>query len=340
MRVCALFLLAAIVACGGAATLSSPAPSATADTVTITPAGTVTATAITGTIVPGTIPPNPTASPSPTPSPAPGGLTQAKLKYRIADRFGSLAFCDPDYYPVARADEQVLAHQRLPDVQKDAPTFGAILVHLGIATNPPYTDDQELAIYREWKMLNALRLDQVSAGFHFNGVFVGFGSPFSTDMNRVDGTISQQGDITVTSSTPSGRPPCPICLARGTRIATPSGEVSVEDLRVGDVVWTLDAAGARVALPLVEIGSTPVPASHRVVELRLSDGRAVDVSPGHPTADGRRVGDLRPGDGYDGAVVVSSELVSYAGGATFDVLPEGATGMYWANGVLLGSTIR
>jgi len=340
MRVCALVLLAAVVACGGATTLSSPAPSATADTVTITPAGTVTATAITGTIVPGTIPPNPTATPSPTPSPAPGGLTQAKLKYRIVDRFGPLAFCDPDYYPVARADEQALAHQRLPEIQKDAPTFGAILVHLGIATNPPYTDEQELAIYREWKMLNALRLEQVSAGFHFNGVFVGFGSPISTGEVRVDGTISQQGDITVASSTPSGRPPCPICLARGTRIATPSGDVAVEDLHVGDVVWTLDAAGARVALPLIEIGSTPVPSNHRVVQLRLSDGRAVDVSPGHPTADGRKVGDLRGGDGYDGAVVVSAELMPYAGGATFDVLPASATGTYWANGVLLGSTIH
>ena len=95
-----------------------------------------------------------------------------------------------------------------------------------------------------------------------------------------------------------------------------------------------------MALPLVNVGSTPVPATHRVVELRLSDGRAVDVSPGHPTADGRKVGDLAAGDAYDGAVVVRADLVPYAGGATFDVLPAGATGMYWANGVLLASTIH
>jgi hypothetical protein len=105
-------------------------------------------------------------------------------------------------------------------------------------------------------------------------------------------------------------------------------------------VWTLDGAGTRVSLPLLEVGSASVPATHRVVRLRLSDGRAVDVSGGHPTADGRRVGDLGSGDRYDGAVVVSAELIAYAGGATFDVLPEGATGTYWANGVLLGSTLR
>jgi len=334
MRVSGLVLVVALVACGGAATLSSPAPSATAETATITPAGSVTATAIIGTIVTGTLPPNPTPSPSATPSPAPGGLTQAQLKYQIVDQFGRLLFCDPDYYPVARADEQTLAHERLPEIQKDAPTFSAILAHLGIAPAASYTKDQELAIYRDWKMLNALRLEQVSGGFHFLAVF---GTP--QQASRVDGTIDQRGNVSVASRTPSGQPPCPICLARGTRIATPSGDIAVEDLRVGDVVWTLDAAGSRVALPLVDIGSTPVPATHRIVQLRLSDGRAVDVSPGHPTVDGRKVGDLAAGDRYDGAVVVSAELIPYAGGATFDVLPAGATGTYWANGVLLGSTI-
>lgn len=335
MRVCALVLLAAIVACGGAATLSSPAPSWTGVTATTTPAGTVTATAITGTIVPGTIPPNPTATPSPTPSPAPGGLTQAQLKYRLVDQFGRLLFCDPDYYPVARADEGALAHERLPEIQKDAPTFSAILAHLGIASASSYTSDQELAIYRDWKMLNAIRLEQVSGGFHFLGIF---GTP--QQASRVDGIIDQRGNVTVASRTPSGQPPCPICLARGTRIATPSGDIAVEDLKIGDVVWTRDASGARVALPLIQIGSTPVPATHRVVQLRLSDGRAVDASPGHPTADGRKVGELAPGDHYDGAIVVTADPSPYAGGVTFDVLPEGATGFYWANGVLLGSTLR
>lgn len=337
MRACALVLLAAVTACGGAATLSPAAPSATAGTATITPAGTITATAITGTIVPGTPPPNPTPSPSPTPSPAPGGLTQAQLKYRLVDQFGRLLFCDPDYYPVARADEQALAHERLAEVQKDGPTFGAILAQLGIASAASYTGDQELAVYRDWKMLSALRLEQVGGGFHFLAIF---GSPSTQQGTRVDGTIDQRGNVTVASRTASGPPPCPICLARGTQIATPSGDIAVENLKIGDIVWTLDATGARAAAPLVQIGSTPVTATHRVVQLRLSDGRSVDVSPGHPTADGRTVGDLAAGDFYDGAVVVSAELVPYAGGATFDLLPAGATGTYWANGVLLGSTLR
>lgn len=114
----------------------------------------------------------------------------------------------------------------------------------------------------------------------------------------------------------------------------------VENLRVGDLVWTLGPDGDRVAAPLALIGATPVPASHQVVHLVLDDGRALFVSPGHLTADGRQVGDLRAGDQLDGAVVVSAERVAYGGGATFDILPDSASGAYWANGVLLGSTLR
>ena len=125
-----------------------------------------------------------------------------------------------------------------------------------------------------------------------------------------------------------------------TLIATPSGDVAVELLRIGDIVWTSDGRGGRVAAPLVMIGTTPVPPTHEVVRLTLDDGRVVFVSPGHPTADGRRVGDLVAGDTLDGVRVAATERVGYEGGATFDVLPAGATGAYWANGVPLGSTLR
>jgi hypothetical protein len=114
----------------------------------------------------------------------------------------------------------------------------------------------------------------------------------------------------------------------------------VEDLRVGDVVWTIDMTGTRVAGLLVAVGSTPVPVSHVVVRLTLDDGRVVSVSPGHPTADGRRVGDLAAGETLDGARIASAQRVAYPGSATYDILPAGTTGAYWANGVLLGSTLR
>jgi hypothetical protein len=38
-------------------------------------------------------------------------------------------------------------------------------------------------------------------------------------------------------------------------------------------------------------------------------------------------------------VVVSIECVTYDAGATYDILPDGGVGEYWANGILLKSTL-
>jgi hypothetical protein len=42
----------------------------------------------------------------------------------------------------------------------------------------------------------------------------------------------------------------------------------------------------------------------------------------------------------DGAAIVSIELVAYSGHATYDLLPAGDTGVYWADGVPLGTTLQ
>jgi hypothetical protein len=104
-------------------------------------------------------------------------------------------------------------------------------------------------------------------------------------------------------------------------------------------VWTLNAAGQRQAGVVLEVGRTPAPAGHAVVHLVLADGRQVWVSPGHPTADGRRVGDLELGQPFDGSRVVAADRVPYSG-STYDLLPSGPTGAYWADGVLLVSTLK
>jgi hypothetical protein len=279
------------------------------------------------------------ASPTPTPpAPSPSQLTLAvpQLKYRVMDQLGRPWFCDPDFFPVGRGDEGQRAQEKLPEIQRDADTFAAIVAHLKLPSAPPYTADQQLAIYRDWKTLNALELKPVNDGWGF--AYLAMRNTGGGE--RVDGRVAADGRVTVINRQQAGPPQCPICLALGTRIATPSGDVAVQDLRVGDVVWTIDVAGARIAAPLIAVGSTPVPATHQVVRLALDDGRLVLVSPGHPTADGRRVGDLAVGDTLDGAPIASVERVAYTGGATYDILPAGPTGEYWANGVLLGSTLR
>ncbi|MDE3194617.1 MAG: hypothetical protein KGN00_13155, partial [Chloroflexota bacterium] len=118
-----------LAACGGAAS-GIPSPSGTVEPPRISPTS-VAASAtsvgsgtivVVGTVVPNATPPTPIPR-TPTPSPAPGGLTQAQLKYRTVDQIGRPLFCDPDFYPIARADEQSLADQRFPSIEADAPTF-------------------------------------------------------------------------------------------------------------------------------------------------------------------------------------------------------------------------
>jgi hypothetical protein len=46
------------------------------------------------------------------------------------------------------------------------------------------------------------------------------------------------------------------------------------------------------------------------------------------------------GDLLDGGRIIQLERLPYTGMATYDVLPSGGTGVYWANGILMGSTLQ
>jgi Hint domain-containing protein len=280
-----------------------------------------------------------------------GSISDASLKEALLARFGDLAFCDPDLHPIARADQATLARGHLAEMRADREVWTAIAGRLGFDAASSPSGERLVAAYRDWKMLRALELRPTSDGRAFDAVFIGHAASGATDpsasgggapasgVSRVVGTIHPDGSIAVTSQQPATMPPCPICLARGTLIATPAGDVAVETIRAGDVVWTRAPDGSRIAAVVVAVGSTPVPATHRVVRLRLADGRSVYASPSHPLADGRAVGSLVAGDVVDGSRVVSATLVSYEGGRTFDLLPAGGTGIYWAGGIPLRSTL-
>jgi hypothetical protein len=131
---------------------------------------------------------------------------------------------------------------------------------------------------------------------------------------------------------------CPICLPETTRIATPLGDRPVAELEVGDPIWTLDAAGRRVEGHVVHAGSTPIVGGHTLVQVTLADGRVVAASAGHPDLDGRALAELERGAALSGSTIVAIEPVPYTGARTYDVLPSGPTGAYWAEGVVLQSS--
>jgi len=287
------------------------------------------------------LPPDYTPPPTPLPAtltpipPLPGGLNPAELKYRLLAQFPDLFFCDPDYYPVARQDEMALAQQRFPELQANLEEFNAILAHNGLAGVSTFTDDQKLLIYRQHKKLAAIQLELAGDSYRFQMQVAkteGAGE-------LVSGLIDSQGKISVLKRTASIAA-CPICLATGTLIDAPSGPLPVQSLRLGMTVWTLDSAGRRIARPIIRLGATIAPTNHRVVHLVLDDGRELWVSPGHPMPDGFTIGHLQVGQAFAGGMILSMERLRYTGQATYDLLPAGETGFYWANGILLASSLR
>lgn len=133
--------------------------------------------------------------------------------------------------------------------------------------------------------------------------------------------------------------PCPICLAKGTLIDTPAGPVAIEKIIPGQEVWTAHMNGARMRGIVTRTSHTPVPSNHRVVRLVLADGRTLSVSPHHPIFDGRLAGAILPGTIVDGSAIISADFIPYAFDATYDILISGPTSAYWAEGILMRSTL-
>lgn len=133
---------------------------------------------------------------------------------------------------------------------------------------------------------------------------------------------------------------CPICLSGNTLIDTPAGQVNVKELSTGMMVWTVNTHGDRISVPITQTGATRVESTHEMVHVILDDGRQLYVSPGHPTTDGRKFGQLRIGESLDGSRVAVAQIVAYDQAYTYDLLPAGDTGFYWANGILVASTMK
>jgi hypothetical protein len=259
--------------------------------------------------------------------------TISQLKYQLLAAYPDYFWCDPDFYPIARSGvEQQNAIDQFAAIQANREEFTAILTHLNLADKAGYTDDEKLQIYREYKKLNgAVQVTAAASGYTFT-IRIG-----QNQGETYQGTIAVNGLITVTGTTPSINT-CPICLAEGTLIDTPNGPVPVEKLQKGMMIYTQDAAGKKIAGVITATASAQSPTSFQIIMIALNDGRSVSASPGHPTTDGRTIGGLKVGDTLDGAIIAAVTAIPYSG-YTFDILPDGGTGFYWANGILLKSTL-
>jgi hypothetical protein len=264
--------------------------------------------------------------------PAGGGpeLSTVELRLKVEDAFGRPTYCDPDSYPVGRLVSPAEKAQRFIQLQQtDGPGVAAVAAHDRLPASG-LTADQQYQVWSDYQALQRIQLNPEGNHYRFQD---------SSSTRLVEGTITKTGTISVLRNGPPAPMMCPICLNGDALIDTPGGPVAVRDLAPGMPVWTAGLDGTRQAGLVVRTGNVSTPFGHRFIRLALADGRSVLVTAGHPTADGRNVGDLAPGDQLDGSSVVAAETVDTDVAATYDLLPSGPTGTYWANGIRLGSTL-
>ena len=272
-------------------------------------------------------------------------LNKVELQYLLRDYLTNgrgqtgVDSCDYEYNPVHQAEGfeqrgreviQTLAQENPAGLQLIQRTVGITgeLATLNTA--------QTLALYQEIRNVGSMSFLNYSDGRYTfaTRILNNDGKPI-----RVEGTITDYGEIEIIKQEPYNYG-CPSCLAADTLIATPTGDVLVQTLRVGDVVWSQVSDGSRVAVPVLETSQRPTPPQHQVIALTLSDGRTVIASLSHPLSDGRLFVDLALDDAVDGAAITNIIQHTYTATATYDLLPASPTGTYWANGVLLGSTLK
>lgn len=129
--------------------------------------------------------------------------------------------------------------------------------------------------------------------------------------------------------------PVPICCSPHTMILTSKGYKDIENIKVGEYVISDNGEPSYV----IKTSKLRV-YNHKIVEVKLNDGTVLEISPGHPIGP-RSItfGALKPGFKLDKREVVSTMLVEYKEKYTYDILPNSLTGNYYANGVLIGSSL-
>jgi len=114
---------------------------------------------------------------------------------------------------------------------------------------------------------------------------------------------------------------------------------TVAELKIGDIIYTTNKLGQRVEAPIINKDSVKVTADHQLIDIILEDGRRIKCTPDHPNRDYSLMSSLRIGHYLEGSEIIEISYENYTQPYTFDILPAGETGIYWANGIRLGSTL-
>jgi hypothetical protein len=149
------------------------------------------------------------------------------------------------------------ARFRFPTIKSNLMAFDAILQHEHLSAAQRFSPRELIAMIDDYKQMQAIDLKPADDGYSFS-VLVWMVEPVSA--LRVSGRVSLSSSVAIERrEADQPAPDCPVCLAAGVRIATPNGEVLVQDLAVGMRVWTTDVRGGRIAGVVLETGHVEAP---------------------------------------------------------------------------------
>lgn len=130
------------------------------------------------------------------------------------------------------------------------------------------------------------------------------------------------------------------CLPASTLISTPNGDIAIHQLKENDIVLTTNLKGETIEVPIKMTNKVLVSEGHSMIVLELSDGRKLQVTAEHPSAVvSKSIDQYSIGEEINGSVITQKSVIIYEEEYTYDILPSGETGFYWANGILIGSTL-
>jgi len=127
------------------------------------------------------------------------------------------------------------------------------------------------------------------------------------------------------------------CIVKGARIATPTGDVLIENVRIHDAIWTQGPTGRIEKGVVVDRREL---AADRYLSLRLSDGTTLNATAEHPIAtpeDWRAAGALCVGDALvtrKGTVTIAAIVTQNERVQVYD-LTVSPNPNFFANGVLV-----
>lgn len=119
------------------------------------------------------------------------------------------------------------------------------------------------------------------------------------------------------------------CCHPETLIDTPTGARHIATLNVGDEVYSLDLLGARIVAKVNATNRREINASHAFAVMMLPSNTLL-ISPDHPLPDGCA---------FSSHPDVDEDRIYGSALHTFDISVDSSTGIYFACGIPLGSTI-